>query len=236
MTPLEFGNLRKQHVGALIIFCLNCTSSVRMRFSRTKNCCINKLYYQNFKFWKFYLIQFIIAGASTESVDLLPTPGAPGSEWTKTLATDEGHESDQMFEFDGVSSAVAIPNSLLDHSLSSTFTIATWMKHKPQPNQDKYTKEHILCSADDHSKYKWQYFWIFSDVIFTKFSSAEMNRHHYAWFVRNCRLILLLRRDFTQGDLNIFRPAEWRWKLPQVCHFIFDSFTLNQSCFNMMKL
>lgn len=48
------------------------------------------------------------------------------------------------------------------------------------------------------------------------FSLLEMNRHHYAWFVRNCRLILLLRRDFSQGDLNIFRPAEWRWKIPQV--------------------
>lgn len=45
----------------------------------------------------------------------------------------------------------------------------------------------------------------------------EMNRHHYALFVRNCRLILLLRRDFSEGDLNIFRPAEWRWKMPQVC-------------------
>lgn len=45
---------------------------------------------------------------------------------------------------------------------------------------------------------------------------SEMNRHHYALFVRNCRLILLLRRDFSEGDLNIFRPAEWRWKLPQV--------------------
>lgn len=43
-----------------------------------------------------------------------------------------------------------------------------------------------------------------------------MNRHHYALFVRNCRLILLLRRDFSEGDLNIFRPAEWRWKIPQV--------------------
>lgn len=46
-----------------------------------------------------------------------------------------------------------------------------------------------------------------------------MNRHHYALFVRNCRLILLLRRDFSEGDLNIFRPAEWRWKLPQVSSF-----------------
>ncbi|VVC89502.1 unnamed protein product [Leptidea sinapis] len=45
---------------------------------------------------------------------------------------------------------------------------------------------------------------------------AQMNRHHYALFVRNCRLILLLRRDFGEGDLNIFRPAEWRWKLPEL--------------------
>lgn len=48
------------------------------------------------------------------------------------------------------------------------------------------------------------------------FVFSEMNRHHYALFVRNCRLILLLRRDFGEGDLNIFRPAEWRWKLPEV--------------------
>lgn len=44
-----------------------------------------------------------------------------------------------------------------------------------------------------------------------------MNRHHYALFIRNCRLILLLRRDFSEGDPNIFRPAEWRWKIAQVC-------------------
>lgn len=44
-----------------------------------------------------------------------------------------------------------------------------------------------------------------------------MNRHHYALFIRNCRLILLLRRDFSEGDPNIFRPAEWRWKLEQAC-------------------
>lgn len=54
-----------------------------------------------------------------------------------------------------------------------------------------------------------------------------MNRHHYAVFVRNCRLILLLRRDFGDGDLNIFRPAEWRWKLPQVCDDTWHHYTLN---------
>lgn len=46
--------------------------------------------------------------------------------------------------------------------------------------------------------------------------AVEMNRHHFALFVRNCRLILLLRREFGDGDLKSFKPAEFRWKLPQV--------------------
>lgn len=64
-----------------------------------------------------------------------------------------GHESDQMFEFDGSSTAVSIPNSVLDHNLPATFTIATWMRHGEHNSQDKHVKEHILCSADDHSKF-----------------------------------------------------------------------------------
>lgn len=44
-----------------------------------------------------------------------------------------------------------------------------------------------------------------------------MNRHHFALFVRHCRLILLLRKNYSDEDLNIFLPAEWRWKIPQVC-------------------
>uniref|UniRef100_A0A0K8SB61 Cadherin domain-containing protein n=1 Tax=Lygus hesperus TaxID=30085 RepID=A0A0K8SB61_LYGHE len=131
-----------------------------------------------------------ICGASSESVELL-TPAAQG----RSVSTDDGHEADQIFEFDGVSSAISVPQTMLDHGLASTFTMSVWLKHKHHTELDKHAKEHIICSADDH----------------------KMNRHHYAWFVRNCRLILLLRRDFSDGDLNIFRPAEWRWKLPQVC-------------------
>ncbi|XP_018333792.1 calsyntenin-1 [Agrilus planipennis] len=145
-----------------------------------------------------------LCGASPSAIDLLPTPGM-GAEWTKPLISDEGHESDQMFEFDGHSTAVAIPTTVLDHNLASTFTIATWMRHAQHPGQDKHVKEHILCSADDH----------------------KMNRHHYALFVRNCRLILLLRRDFSEGDLNIFRPAEWRWKIPQVCDDQWHHYAVN---------
>lgn len=43
---------------------------------------------------------------------------------------------------------------------------------------------------------------------------AEMNRHHYALYVHNCRLVLLLRKDFDLADT--FRPAEFHWKLDQV--------------------
>lgn len=43
---------------------------------------------------------------------------------------------------------------------------------------------------------------------------VEMNRHHYSLYVHNCRLVFLLRRDFTQ--LDTFRPAEFHWKLEQV--------------------
>lgn len=55
----------------------------------------------------------------------------------------------------------------------------------------------------------------------------EMNRHHMALFVRNCRLILLLRKSFSEGDLNIFSPAEWRWKIPQVCDNEWHHYTVN---------
>lgn len=46
---------------------------------------------------------------------------------------------------------------------------------------------------------------------------SEKNRHHYALFIRNCRLILLLRREFNGEKQTIFKPAEYRWKLSDVC-------------------
>lgn len=93
-----------------------------------------------------YYSAFYFPGASADSIELL----APN---TKGVSTDDGHESDQIFEFDGVSSAVSVSNEVLNHGLAPIFTIATWLKHKNHPNQDKHVKEHILCSADDHSKF-----------------------------------------------------------------------------------
>jgi hypothetical protein len=68
------------------------------------------------------------------------------------------------------------------------------MKHEARTN-DKHLKEQLVCLADDHRK----------------------NRHHTSLFVRNCKLVLLLRRDYKEDERNVFKPAEWRWAIPQVC-------------------
>ncbi|PZC75223.1 hypothetical protein B5X24_HaOG206530 [Helicoverpa armigera] len=148
--------------------------------------------------------QRTICGLDPKTIDLLPSPGV-GNEWAKSLKPDSGRDGEQMFEFDGETTAAIVPESVLPHSLPGSFSVSTWMRHAPPPDNDKHRKEHVLCLADDH----------------------KMNRHHYALFVRNCRLILLLRRDFGEGDLNIFRPAEWRWKLPEVCDDEWHHYAVN---------
>ncbi|KAH9409789.1 Calsyntenin-2 [Tyrophagus putrescentiae] len=136
-----------------------------------------------------------LCGASTESIDLLPSSNS-GAEWIRDLPTDEGRESDQIYEFDGASNSVLVPEDVFDHNLTSKFSVSFWMKHEPPLDQsNKHIKEHIICNADDHKK----------------------NRHHYSMFVRNCRLIMLLRREFNQEKHTVFKPAEYRWKLAETC-------------------
>ncbi|XP_017061660.1 calsyntenin-1 [Drosophila ficusphila] len=138
--------------------------------------------------------------SSKKMKDLLPH----GADWTKELSYDEGTES--IFHFDG-STGVVVPDTVVDHYDFSTraFSILTMFRHNSQGVVNKHVKEHIICSADDH----------------------KMNRHHMALFVRNCRLILLLRKNFNEGDLNIFSPAEWRWKIPEVCDNEWHHYVLN---------
>lgn len=138
--------------------------------------------------------------ASTKLIDLLPR----SAEWTKDLSYDEGFEP--VFHFDG-NSGVIVPDHVVHMQDFSTrpFSIVTVFRHFSLPTANKHSKEHIVCSADDH----------------------KMNRHHMALFVRNCRLILLLRKNFNEGDLNIFSPAEWRWKIPQVCDNEWHHYVLN---------
>lgn len=134
-------------------------------------------------------------------VDLLPR----NAEWTRDLSYDEG--SEPIFHFDGSSGVIIPDRSIARHDFSQRpFSIITIFRHFSGSSGDnKHVKEHIICSADDH----------------------KMNRHHMALFVRNCRLILLLRKNFNEGDLNIFSPAEWRWKIPQVCDNEWHHYVLN---------
>lgn len=58
---------------------------------------------------------------------------------------------------------------------------------------------------------------------------TEKNRHHYSLFIRNCRLILLLRREFNEEKHTVFKPAEYRWKLSEVCDNEWHHYSVNMN-------
>ncbi|NXK41430.1 CSTN2 protein, partial [Piprites chloris] len=128
-----------------------------------------------------------LCGASSGAIDLLPSPSTT-TNWTAGLVMDS---NDIIFKFDGKQGA-KIPDGIVPKNLTDQFTITLWMKHGPSPGL-RAEKETILCNSD----------------------KTEMNRHHYALYVHNCRLVFLLRKDFDQADT--FRPAEFHWKLDQIC-------------------
>ncbi|KAM9390768.1 calsyntenin-2-like [Salvelinus alpinus] len=141
-----------------------------------------------------------LCGASSGSTDLLPAPSA-STNWTASLVTDSERDSDLIFRFDG-RQAAKIPDQVVPQNLTDQFTVATWMKHGPNPGL-RAEKETLLCNSD----------------------KTEMNRHHYSLYVHNCRLVFLLRRDFIQVDT--FRPAEFHWKLDQICDKEWHYYVIN---------
>ncbi|XP_074537608.1 calsyntenin-1 isoform X1 [Halichoeres trimaculatus] len=138
-----------------------------------------------------------LCGASSGTVELLPAPSS-SSNWTVGLPTDNGHDSDQVFEFNGTQ-AIKVPDGMVTTSLKEPFTISVWMRHGPGARE----KETILCNSD----------------------KTEMNRHHYSLYVHNCRLILLLRQDPSEAEN--YKPAEFHWKLDQVCDKEWHHYVLN---------
>lgn len=127
-----------------------------------------------------------LCGAVSGTAELLPSPSS-ALNWTVGLPTDNGHDSDQVFEFNGTQ-AVRIPDGVVSVNPKEPFTISVWMRHGPFGRK----KETILCSSD----------------------KTDMNRHHYSLFVHGCRLIFLLRQD-PSGEKK-YKPAEFHWKLNQV--------------------
>uniref|UniRef100_A0A8C5GYL7 Calsyntenin-2 n=1 Tax=Gouania willdenowi TaxID=441366 RepID=A0A8C5GYL7_GOUWI len=144
-----------------------------------------------------------LCGAASGSTDLLPAPSA-STNWTASLVTDSSRDSDLIYRFDG-RQAANVPDHVVPQNLTDQFTLATWMKHGPSPGL-RAEKETLLCNSD-------------------KTGRTEMNRHHYSLYVHNCRLVFLLRRDFSQ--LDTFRPAEFHWKLEQICDKEWHYYVIN---------
>lgn len=138
-----------------------------------------------------------LCGAVSGTAELLPSPSS-SLNWTVGLPTDNGHDSDQVFEFNGTQ-AVRIPDGVVSVNPKEPFTISVWMRHGPFGRK----KETILCSSD----------------------KTDMNRHHYSLFVHGCRFIFLLRQD-PSGEKK-YKPAEFHWKLNQVCDEEWHHYVLN---------
>lgn len=84
-------------------------------------------------------------GAASGSTDLLPAP-SPSTNWTVSLLTDSGRDSDLIYIFDG-HHAANVPDHVVPENLTDQFTIATWMKHEPSPGL-RAEKETLLCNSD----------------------------------------------------------------------------------------
>uniref|UniRef100_A0A8D2QC99 Calsyntenin 1 n=1 Tax=Zonotrichia albicollis TaxID=44394 RepID=A0A8D2QC99_ZONAL len=138
-----------------------------------------------------------LCGAASGTAELLPPPSS-AANWTVGLPTDNGHDSDQVFEFNGTQ-AVRIPDGVVTVNLKEPFMISVWMRHGPGTKE----KETILCNSD----------------------KTDMNRHHYALYVHNCRLVFLFRQDPSQG--KSYQPAEFHWKLNQVCDKEWHHYVVN---------
>lgn len=82
------------------------------------------------------------SGAASGTAELLPSPSS-SLNWTVGLPTDNGHDSDQVFEFNGTQ-AVRIPDGVVSVNPKEPFTVSVWMRHGPFGRR----KETILCSSD----------------------------------------------------------------------------------------
>ncbi|CAH1775011.1 unnamed protein product [Owenia fusiformis] len=155
-----------------------------------------------------------LCGASDGVVDLLPSPQM--SPWKVSLPSDDGDASDRIYAFDGKSNFEEIPNNKVEHTLTDKFTIATWMRHEDlkDDRSPHGKKETILCNSD----------------------AEAMDRHHYSLFVHKCRLVFLLRREYTPEEYNTFKPAEWRWNIPQICDGDWHHYAISVDTLQKVKL
>ncbi|MBN3326176.1 CSTN1 protein, partial [Atractosteus spatula] len=176
-----------------------------------------------------------LCGASSGTVELLPAPSSTAN-WTVGLPTDNGHDSDQVFEFNGTQS-IKIPEGVVTTSFKEPFTISVWMRHGPGAKE----RETVLCNSDKTGpvRYRmsprafleksrgvtpasWPYFAL---GPYQLWPPNKMNRHHYSLYVHNCRLVFLFRQE--PAETENYKPAEFHWKLDQVCDKEWHHYVLN---------
>ncbi|KAK0394988.1 hypothetical protein QR680_001047 [Steinernema hermaphroditum] len=141
----------------------------------------------------------------SETVNLLPRPdiaASSSSESTSSLEDDADDDeeaensvekTDEKYLFDGKSNAVIVPSNVVKGLVPERFSLTFAMKHAKGSKAEQSAKQNILCESDDFN----------------------MNRHHFAVYLRHCKLEMLLRREAE--STAEFRAAEWRWTLPEVC-------------------
>lgn len=145
-------------------------------------------------------------GAASGSTDLLPAP-SPSANWTASLLTDSGRESDLIYRFDG-HQAANVPDHVVPQNLTDQFTIATWMKHGPSPGL-RAEKETLLCSSDKTGEE------IASHLSEVTTSGEPKRNTDTKWvFSYRCRKrndFILYKTKIQENKRTRVRMNLWRW-------------------------
>lgn len=185
---------------------------------------------------KSSLNAYLTAGISRKTIELLEGTDLVMNETSETLDSSKELTSKVLviivfcnqkvalkfflkaYLFDGQKTAITIAPDLIKPQQLEKSTISFWMRHgemqEGKVDKTHLSKENILCSSDESSE-RLTVIQLYYPGYFQLFS--EMKRHHFALFVRNCKLELLIRRESMAKKPNSFKPAEWRWKLAEVC-------------------
>ncbi|OQR72409.1 calsyntenin-1-like, partial [Tropilaelaps mercedesae] len=127
------------------------------------------------------------------------SPSAAKSGASRAPTQDRGNENSAIYFFDGKTNALLLPRDTFHQT--DTMAVQFWMKH--EQNLDKKAKEHVVCTSDSH----------------------KMNRHHFSVFLHNCHLVLLVRKH--NSNYHKLFPAEFRWRVSEVCDFEWHHYTIN---------
>uniref|UniRef100_A0AC35U6B9 CA domain-containing protein n=1 Tax=Rhabditophanes sp. KR3021 TaxID=114890 RepID=A0AC35U6B9_9BILA len=126
-----------------------------------------------------------------------------GTQITNYPAAVITGNEEEKYVFDGKTNAVIVPKSDIKDIVPTRFFLTFSMKHDKGTKEEQQAKQNILCESDD----------------------SGMNRHHFAVYIRHCKLEVLFRRE-SKGSKNEFKSAEWRWKLPEVCDGNWHSYNI----------